>query len=239
MFDTATGVNDLALRYTQKIYDQPARKTELMDRPFYIAGSELNGAVIQQCPGSEIMVVDFDKDRHLKSFYQDTLVELKRRGWGTIMMPNLVNDMVVAKVRYDLDFVNALTDGRAAELDANKLGVDRSRIDALRALPPLANTKFYVGEYLNLGIGVCRQMGVIAAATMERAIKSGDCPAWKNVEYRGLYGAVDPHAWAVVQGHSNQEVIIDPANNFCGNARNGKYDYSGGYAGHVFGKPNT
>ena len=56
-------------RYTQRYDNQPARNRQEYIREFYTAGERLDGSVIQHCPGSEAMVIDFEKDRDLRDFY--------------------------------------------------------------------------------------------------------------------------------------------------------------------------
>jgi hypothetical protein len=230
---------DMVRRYTQAVSEQEARKVEVMNRPFYVAGGEINRSVIQQWPNSEIMVVDFDKDRQLRKFYDETLLDLKSRGWGSEWLPKLLMERISGGLNYDLNLVNGLIDGEARSNAGNNKRVSGEAKELIEKCPNLANEKIYVGEYLKMEIGVCRQMGLMAAACMERAIKEGRAPVWKAVEYRGLYGGADPHAWAVVERMDGLVVVIDPATGYCGPETKGFYPYSAGYENHTFGKPEV
>ena len=139
---------DNALRYT-RLLAQEARNWNEMGRQFYVAGGEVDGSVIQQCPGSEIMVVDFEKDELLRHFYDDTMKVFDESKADSQWLPGYFKDRIRHALEPDVDFVEGLIDGITQEKD---------RRNFVRKCPPLKNEKIYVGEYLRMGKGVCRQM---------------------------------------------------------------------------------
>ena len=245
----AASSQDNLVRYTRQIQAQLARSESAMKRPFYRAGGQLDGSVIQHYPGTEILVVDFTQDEALKEFYDQELAWYERQPVGyknTVPLPKYLYHRVKSVVSYEEQFDLGLLTGETQK----KLGDDLKffacyalkmpveRLIAIQKLPPLQNEKIYLGTYLKLGIGVCRQQATIVAACMERAISEGRAPGWLGVELRAnkiksFWG----HAWAANMRSDHRTFVSDPARHYYGEEAGGTWNYGLGYESHVFGHP--
>ncbi len=237
-------------RYTVLTQNQLAREFDKMGRPFYVAGDRIEGSVIQH-GDEEILVVDFEKDKDmvLLKFYEDVMSEYQS-SFRKESLPNFIQKKILERVSYDLAIDNMLLDGN---LDTSyRMGVagklnnfgDRLNYGEIAAyaarVGPLRNKKTYLGNYLNMGFGVCRHQAAILGACMERAIESGRAPGWKGVELRANFvTGKEGHMWVVCQDESGREIICDPARNYYGMDEQRGWKYDMGYENHEFGVPNS
>lgn len=222
---------DERARYTRGIKGQEARNLAEMKRPYYVAGEKIDGGVIQHYPGTEILVVDFEKDVHLKEFYESSMQRYQKLSWIEklqISLPAFLQAEVQKSVVYNLKISDAICDGNLGLLmrDSVWLGklnptISRRGLSEIAKVGALADRKIEVGTYLRIGAGVCRQQGVILAACMERAIASGRAPGWKGVEIRANRDLPGGHLWAVVKDDRGNEPVFDPAQRYYGPAKRG------------------
>lgn len=235
-------------RYTRHYVDQPARNLTEMERPYYVAGGKIDGSVIQHYPGSEILVVDFEKDEHLRRFYDSTILKYQELSAGEklkVSLPAFLQTAVQGSVIYNENIVNAISRGKLkwwinnpSRMDSLNPMISRSGLKDIMNAGALSDKKVAVGTYLRIGVGVCRQQGVILAACMERAISEGKAPGWKGVEIRANQDIILGHVWAVLKDDKDNEVVFDPALKYNGSAKRGGWNYRLGYEKHVFGVPD-
>lgn len=236
-------------RYTQLFQRQEARVDPLFDRPFYTAGEKIDGSIIQHCPGTEIMQVDFSKDKALRDFYVQAIGSYESEGFlkkKITSLPQYIQQRVERKVFWSAKIVDALQD-ETVDIDnvllnsdeLKKNGIDVDKLIKVAKWGPHKNTKIGIGTYLQIGAGVCRQQGVIVAACMERAIKEGRAPGWKGAEIRANLDTPGGHLWAVCLDDKGKEHIFDPAQHYQGRPDGGNWNYELGYEKHVFGIPDT
>lgn len=241
------GVDNSPARYTKLFRGQEARRGDLFKRPFYIAGETIDGAVIQHLPGSEVMVVDFEKDKVLKKFYDSVISDYSGiQDPNKPSLPEYVQKRVEGVVVYNMEISDAFTDGTLQTLVSNPVWMSKldSRIDKdtlieISKWGTLENIKVDVGTYIKLRAGVCRQQGVIVAACMERAIRENRALGWKGVEIRGNFDIPGGHLWAVCLDDKGKEHVFDPANHYHGGPDGGNWNYRLGYENHTFGKPGS
>lgn len=243
---------DVAARYTRAFDVQKARDMQMMDgMGFYEAGRRIDGSVIQHCPGSEILVVDFERDPLLLSLYDEIMVKYEAsnrliRGG----LPAFIQREIQSRFAYNVEVVDALAEGRLAELlnDPNftrRIGAGRNKnihMDQIREaakLGAMQDKKLPVGIYIGMGVMVCNQMGVIEAGMMERAIDQGRAKEYVGVEIRANMDKPGGHLWAVLLNQNGKEEIYDPAMRYHGKAEWGRWNYKKGYENHIFGKPGT
>lgn len=105
---------------------------------------------------------------------------------------NAVRSMTAHAMRYDLDEVDKMS----------KPFYETSGLVAL-------------SDYIDRGVGVCRQQALLAAVLLERVIDEGFLEGSAHVERNRSIEARGAHAWAVFSG-ANGDVIVDPAQNFVG-----------------------
>lgn len=240
-------VDNSSARYTRLIQRQEARNDSRFEHPFYVAGETIDGAVIQHNPGSEVMVVDFEKDKILKKFYDDVISDYSGiQNPNKPPLPEYIQRRVEGVVVYNMEISDAFTDGTLQTLVSNpdwmsKLDsrIDKDALVKVSKWGTMENVKVDVGTYIKLRAGVCRQQGVIVAACMERAIKEGKAPGWKGVEIRANMDISLGHLWVVCLDNKGKEHVFDPAEHYHGVSDGGKWNYELGYEKHVFGKPNT
>ena len=242
--------DDNLVRYTRQIQAQLARSESAMERPFYRAGGRLDGSVIQHYPGSEILVVDFAQDEALKEFYERELMYYEKQSAeykDALPLPKYLYERVKQVVYYDDKFdVGLLTGETQKRLGADlkhfayyALKMPVERLMAVQKLPPLQNEKVYLGTYLKLGIGVCRQQATVVAACMERAISEGRAPGWLGVELRAnKIKSLQGHAWAASLRSDRHIIVSDPARRYYGEEAGGTWNYGLGYETHAFGRPD-
>ena len=241
------GVDNSLARYTQFSQRQEARVDPLFERPFYIAGERIDGSIIQHCPGSEVMVVDFEKDKVLKKFYDEVLRDFSLvQSDIKTTLPEYIQKRVEGVVVYNMEISDAFTDGTLQNLVSNpdwmsKLDsrIDKETLIKIAKWGLMENVKVDLGTYIKLRAGVCRQQGVLVAACMERAIREGKAPGWKGVEIRANMDIALGHLWAVCLDDKDREHVFDPAQHYGGGPDGGNWNYKLGYENHVFGKPGT
>ncbi len=236
-------------RYTQRIdFHQAAREKAQYGREFYVAGKRIDGSVIQHCPGTEAMVVDFENDKALNFLYEQIIQGFKGRqpDQSAQSLPEFAQQFIENRIAYNRDISDSLVAGNLDQLIATPGWVERldPRINrgVLAILPKhgkLADEKIEVGVYSSLRAGVCRQMGVILGACMERAISKVELPGYKRVEIRANMDIPGGHLWIVMQDNQGREIVYDPAQHYHGEQDRGQWNYKKGYENHVFGVPNS
>ncbi len=231
-------------RYSQRYDNQEARHFDKMGRHYYVAGEKIDGAVIQHYPGSEILVVDFEKGDHLREFYDSAIQKYQKLSWVNklqMSLPVFLQAEVQQKVKDNKNISDAVCDGSLASMMNDKAWLDKldpaiskSGLREIAQEGALSNKKIGVGTYLRIGTGVCRQQGVILAACLERAITQGKAPGWRGVEIRANIG----HLWVVAKDKGGKVSVFDPAQKYYGSAERGRWNYHLGYEKHVFGVPD-
>jgi len=230
-------------RYTQQRVDQVARNKNIVGRDFYMAGDPIDGRVVQQVRGIEIMVVDFEKDHALRDFYKFTIESYNK--WSFEAWPTYLSKKLQERMVYDMDFVDGILMGDEKIREAARLGAYGGPVSKLiNNLPEnLVNRKIYVGDYLRFGRAVCRQYGVIATACMQRSILEGRVKGWNWAEYRGTWKLEghSGHGWAALSKQGTDRIwVVDAASDYSGwqDSREAPHNYGAGYENHVFGVPD-
>lgn len=244
-------------RYSHR-RDQIARDFSQVERLYYQAGEKIDGSVLQHFPGTEILVVDFEKDDVLNRFYEDLMTtyhNLPKAVKNNIGLPEYIEQYVADHMAYNLAVINGCVMGKIPRMFANvnpsdnfgfKRDLDnRIRTDKVSEFMKhgdCVDKKVNVGVYITMGVAICRQQATIAAACMERAIAQGRAPGWVGVEIRANMNdnVVEGHVWMVALRDNGQEEVYDPTA-YQLNKRHtmGPWGYQKGYEQHIFGVSGT
>ena len=73
-----------------------------------------------------------------------------------------------------------------------------------------------LSEFVDAGIGVCRQQALLAATLTESLIERRRLHGSVHVERNHDVEAHGAHAWAVLNSEGADDIIIDPAQGFVG-----------------------
>lgn len=72
-----------------------------------------------------------------------------------------------------------------------------------------------LSDYIDRGVGVCRQQALLAAVLIEGVIEAGYLEGSAHVERNRRIEARGAHAWTVFSG-KGEDIIVDPAQHFVG-----------------------
>ena len=161
-----------------------------------IAGGESNGRAGRD--SREIITVDWEKDTVLQNIYANVTRRLDRGKSGKDTLP------------FKLDFLETVYDAvyAAIKYDGN-------------AFRNKAGQEILIGDSIEEN-GVCRHMGILVAALLEKMIQEG----WLNG--KAYYVRGEGHGWAVYETKKGEFKVFDVAQNYFGEM-NKKYYSSYGY----------
>ncbi|HET9174485.1 MAG TPA: FHA domain-containing protein [Candidatus Saccharimonadales bacterium] len=149
----------------------------------------------------EAMVVDPERDPHLDAAYQSL---------NKLVTAKLVFDRVVGR-GHDTEAVLE----QVMNYTKSLMRYDGPAIEAIEKHYK-GERKILLGDYIEWGIGVCRQQGLLAAYFLERLVDDKKLHGRFGVERNVIPEYGDGHAWAVFRETNGLEYVVDPAQSFVG-----------------------
>jgi hypothetical protein len=141
---------------------------------------------------SEMILVD-DKTPIVKQTVEEALQLVAETGQARLTLRDkltLMNQAVFLTMRYDLSAVNQVCDAKRGQI------------------VPLS-------QFIQQGIGVCRQQALLAALILEEAVTRGVLPDGEVHVERNVDMQVTPdgsgHAWAIYRPKDGKDFVVDPA----------------------------
>lgn len=109
-----------------------------------------------------------------------------------------------------------------SRLTAEHMRYDLAKTEALCRPYYDAHGIIALSEFIDAGVGVCRQQALLAATLTETLIEEGKLRGTVHVERNFDREAHGAHAWAVWGGAGVDDIIIDPAQGFVGTREQAK-----------------
>lgn len=159
-------------------------------------------------PDSEFVIVN-DMSPQIKKIEQALLEIIFRSDAEKIQVTEILNQVCI--------------------LTAHHMKYDLEKVDAMSS--PLAKSQGLIAlsDYIDAGVGVCRQQALLAAVLIEKLTDEGVLSGSTHVERNHDTEAHGAHAWAVYTEEGKNDYIVDPAQHFVGTreqaAEQGRWRY--------------